>query len=486
MALADKQRITVKKTKIIATMGPSSSSIDVLRRLIAAGCNVARINMSHSSHEEAVEIIKKIRSLSDKIGILIDTRGPEIRTTMVESVVHLTAGDIVVMQGGEENTAKTHIFINFDGLPNVVDVNTAVLIADGQIELRVVSIEGSELHCRVIKGGQLGSKKGVNIPGIRLPIPFLTPQDKKDIAFAVEQKADFIAASFVNDVQDMKDIRAEVGKHGGDIAVISKIESQYALDNLDEIIEKSDAVMIARGDLGVEISLEEVPVVQKKIIEKSRIAGKNVIVATEMLESMIHNPRPTRAETSDVANAIFEGTDALMLSGETSVGDYPVEVVQTMSRIARIAEAESTRFAKDIKPGNKVTEIICKGAWLATRDLSIQGILVPTSSGRTALRMSRYRPYAPILATTPNMKIARRLSLCYGVYALPSRHDGRMEVMVRRSCKLMVESGLLELDDLTVVVCGVPVGHRGTTNLLTIQRVGDLLGKDTESNVAKD
>jgi len=468
----------VKKTKIIATMGPSSADMDVLRRIFAAGCNVARINMSHSSHDDARGFITKIRELTDKVAILIDTRGPEIRTTAVESPVLLVAGSMVTIRAGEGFTTSDTILINFDKLAEVVATDTAILISDGQIEVRVQKIEGNDIICRIMVGGKLTSKKGVNIPGVLLPIDFLTEQDIRDIEFAVSVDADFLAASFVNDVNDVEAIRGEIEKHGGDVAIISKIESQYAVENLDEIIEASDAIMIARGDLGVEISAEEVPVVQKRIIEKSRAAGRNVIVATEMLESMIQNPRPTRAETSDVANAIFEGTDALMLSGETSVGAYPVETVQIMSRIARIAEAEtSKRYAGDLPAENKITEIICRGAWLASRDLDISGILVPTSSGRTAVRMSRYRPGSPILATTPTMKVARRLSLCYGVYALPTKHDGRMELMVRRSCQLMIESGLLEKEDLTVVVCGVPVGKTGTTNLLTVQRVSDLVSK---------
>lgn len=473
----------MKKTKIIATMGPSSSDIDVLRRIIAAGCNVCRINMSHSSHEDAREFIHKIRTLTDKVGILIDTRGPEIRTTVVDAPVHLVAGSKVIVRGGEGITTAEVVYINFHDLAAHVKTDTAILIADGQIEVRVQKIDGKDILCRVVSGGKLGSKKGVNIPSIRLPIPFMSEQDYRDVAFAVEMDADFIAASFVNDADNVRAIRDEVNKHGGDLSIISKIESRYAVDNLEQIIEASDAIMVARGDLGVEISAEEVPVVQKRIIDMSRAAGKTVIVATEMLESMIQNPRPTRAETSDVANAIFEGTDAVMLSGETSVGAYPVETVQMMSRIARIAEGEtSKRMAKDLPPENKVTEIICRGAWLASRDMEINGILVPTSSGRTAFRMSRYRPDAPILATTPNMKIARRLALCYGVYALPTRHDGRMELMVRRSCQIMVDSGLLEREDLTVVVCGVPVGRTGTTNLLTVQRVADLLGKGNDDN----
>jgi pyruvate kinase len=309
-------------------------------------------------------------------------------------------------------------------------------------------------------------------------MPFISEQDASDIAFAVRQQFDFIAASFVGDAEDVQWVRRLVEREGGDLAIISKIESRYAVKNLGEIIAVSDGIMVARGDLGVEIPPEEVPVVQKQIIDACKAAGKPVIVATEMLESMIENPRPTRAETSDVANAIFEGTDAVMLSGETSVGKFPIEAVAMMGRVARIAEAETHRRARRLPGGahaGEISELICKGAWLAAQELRVKGIIVPTSSGRTARRMSRYRPRAPVLATTPDIAIARRLALSYGVFARPTRHFGRMESMVRRSCQLMVDEGYLAEDDLVAVIAGVPVGRSGTTNLLTLQRVEALL-----------
>jgi len=477
----------LRKTKIIATIGPATRSIENLAALLAAGCNVVRINMSHSGQAEAAAIIADVRSLSSHVAVMLDTRGPEVRTTEVAAPVHLVKGALVVMRGEEGPTTADLIRVTYRGLARVLDEGTAVLLADGQIELEVVALEPHQLHLKVVKGGMLGSRKGVNIPGVRLPMPFISEQDASDIAFAVRQGFDFIAASFTGDAEDVLRVRRLVERHGGDIAIVAKIESRYAVKNLGEIVAVADGVMVARGDLGVEIPAEEVPVVQKQIIDAAVAAGKPVIVATEMLESMIHNPRPTRAETSDVANAIFEGTDAVMLSGETSVGLHPIAAVETMGRIAQIAEAEVDRRQGRLPGGahaSEISELICKGAWLAARELMVKGILVPTSTGRTARRMSRYRPRAPILATTPDIHVARRLALCYGVFALPCRAFGRMETMIRRSCQLMVQEGLLAAGDLVAVVAGVPVGRSGSTNLLTLQPVAALLDsrRDGESD----
>ncbi|MCB9523350.1 MAG: pyruvate kinase [Myxococcales bacterium] len=476
----------MRKTKIIATIGPSTRSREDLKRLFEAGCNVVRVNMSHSSQDEAAAVIADVRTLSDSVGVLLDTRGPEVRTTVVEAPVRLEAGAQVALRGEDGTTTAECVRVSYRGLPRVLDEGTTILLADGQIELEVELIEPDQLRCRVVRGGTLGSKKGVNIPGVKLPMPFLSEQDMSDIAFACRQGVDFIAASFVGDAEDVMKIRRLIQREGGTPQIISKVESRYAVKNLSEIVQVSDGVMVARGDLGVEIPAEEVPVVQKQIIETCRSSGRTVIVATEMLESMITNPRPTRAETSDVANAIFEGTDAVMLSGETSVGKFPFDAVSTMGRIARIAESEVARRAGRLPGGaraNEASELICKGAWLAARELNIRAILVPTSSGRTARRMSRYRPRVPILATTPDQAVARQLSLSYGVFALPTRHYGRVENMIRRSCQQMVEAGLLERDDMVAVVAGVPVGRTGSTNLLTLQQVAAILG-DRESREA--
>lgn len=469
----------MRKTKIIATIGPATRSPEMLSRLFEAGCNVVRINMSHSSQDEAAGIIADVRTLSDSVGILLDTRGPEVRTTEVAEPIELVAGQEVVIRGEEGPTTAELIRVNYPGFHRAMEDGGSVLLADGRIQLEVIMSTAQQLNCRVIVGGQLGSKKGVNVPGVKLPMPFLSPQDISDIQFAVRQQVDFIAASFVSEPEDILRVRELVQDEGGKTALISKIEARYAIKNLAEIIAVSDGIMVARGDLGVEIEAAEVPVVQKQMIDACREAGRTVIVATEMLESMIQNPRPTRAETSDVANAIFEGTDAIMLSGETSVGAYPIEAVSCMAKIAEVAERDVARRARTL-PGmaraTNISDLMCKGAWLAARELQVRAIVVPTSSGRTAQRMSRYRPVVPILATTPDMSVARKLALSYGIYSLRTRHYGRMENMIRRSVQLMVEQEFLSPDDLIAVVCGVPVGHSGNTNLMTLQHVSALIG----------
>jgi pyruvate kinase len=473
----------MRKTKIIATIGPSTRSLEQLKRLIDAGCNVIRINMSHSTQEYAEALITDIRSISHEVGILVDTKGPEVRTTQTQGPVTLEDGNEVLIRGEYGDTTAEVIRVSYHALPQVLDVGTRVLVNDGQIELKVEKVEPGQLRCRIIRGGTVTSRKGVNIPGIKLPMPFLSEQDASDITFAVRQNADFIAASFIGDVEDVMQVRRLIERENGKTQIISKVESDYAVNNLDAIVEVSDGVMVARGDLGVEIPLEQVPVVQKRIIKSCLSMGKTVIVATEMLESMITNPRPTRAETSDVANAIFEGADAVMLSGETSVGKYSIDVVKTMGRIVEIAEQEVAKNPK-LPPNLKLTEVselICKSAWLASTEINLRGILVPTSSGKTAKRMSRYRPSVPILATTPDLQIARSLSLCYGVYAKPVKHTfGRMESMVRRACEVMIDHQLLDRDDMIAIVAGVPVGISGTTNLLSLQHVSALLGKKRE------
>lgn len=479
----------MKKTKIIATIGPKTNNPEMLSKLIDVGCNVFRINMSHSDHEEAADIISKIRAISNQVGILLDTKGPEVRTTEVEAPIELKLGQIVTITGTPGITTATEIHVSYAGLPQVLNVGTTILIADGQIALDVNKIEPDHLICEVTRGNILDSKKGVNIPGIKLPMPFLSEQDASDIAFGVHEDVDFIAASFVNDASDIEEVKKLVKREGSSASIIAKIESRYALKNLEKIIEVSDGIMVARGDLGVEISAEEVPIYQKRIISSCRQVGKFVIVATEMLESMIKNQRPTRAETSDVANAIFEGADAVMLSGETSIGMHPIESVATIVRIAYIAEGEVTRlgFERTSTSVDSVSELICKGAFFAANELNVRAILVPSSTGRTAKIMSRYRPRVPILAITVDMAIARRLTLNYGIYALPGSHVGRMENMIRRSCQLMLDANMLSMEDLIAVVCGVPIGHTGSTNLLTLQKVSELMGRvDPDAESHKD
>ncbi len=469
----------MRKTKIIATIGPATRSPERMRELFDAGCNVIRINMSHTAQEEAANIIADVRTISDRVAILLDTKGPEIRTTEVERPVMLERGSQVVVRGEEGMSDAQTVRVTYREIARAVDVGTVILVNDGRIELEVTALEDDQVRTRVIRGGELKSRKGVNIPDVKLKLPFMSSRDESDIRFGVRHHVDFIAASFVGDAEDVLKIKEICESEGGRPAVISKVESRMGVRNLAEIIAAGEGVMVARGDLGVEIRAEEVPVVQKQIVESCRGAGKVVIIATEMLESMISEPRPTRAETSDVANAIFEGADAVMLSGETGVGKFPIDAVRTMARIAENAEKEVARKRPELPGGTRaeaVSELICKGAWLAARELKLKAILVPTSTGATAMRMSRFRPPVPILATTPDLPTARRMALSYGVFAIPARHFGRMENMVRRSCQLMVGEGYLTRDDVIAVVAGVPVGRSGSTNLLTIQQVSALMG----------
>jgi pyruvate kinase len=475
----------VRKTKIIATIGPATRSPEMMRQLIEAGMNVVRINMSHSGQDEAAGVIADLRTISDRVGVLVDTKGPEIRTAEVDNPFTIEQDDLIVIRGEPGPSVPGLLRVTHPSLSRVLDQGSVVLVDDGQIELSVVDIIDEEVHCRVVRGGTIKSRKGVNIPDARLGLPFMSERDASDIRFAVRQGADFIAASFVSEPDDVRQIRDIIEREGGRTAIIAKIESRLGVKNLAEIIALADGIMVARGDLGVEIRLEEVPVVQKQIVDACREAGKTVIVATEMLESMTRNPRPSRAETSDVANAIFEGTDAVMLSQETTVGKYPIDAVRTMGRIAEFAERETARTSMKLPGGaraSEVSELICKGAFLAATELKVRAIIVPTSSGATALRISRYRPPVPILVTTPDLSTARRLALSYGVYAVTMRMYGRMENVVRRSCEAMVEEGQLARGDMIAVVAGVPTGRSGTTNLLTIQSVENLVGRVEEKD----
>ncbi len=478
----------MRKTKIIATIGPATRSPEMLKKLIDAGMNVVRINMSHSTQDEAAGIIADLRTLSDKVGILVDTKGPEIRTNEVEAPYVIEQGESIIVRGGEPGMSKPGLLrVSHPTIARVLDRGSSVLVDDGQIELMVVEIDGDDVHCRVVRGGTIKTRKGVNIPDARLGLPFMSERDASDIRFAVRQGADFIAASFVSEPEDVEQLRNLVTQEGGHTAIISKIESRLGVKNLADIIALSDGIMVARGDLGVEIRAEEVPVVQKQMIDACRAAGKTVVVATEMLESMTRNPRPSRAETSDVANAVFEGTDAIMLSQETTVGKYPIDAVATMSRIAEFAERETARTSMKLPGGahaSEVSELICKGAWLAASELKVKAILVPTSSGATALRMSRYRPAVPILVTTPELAVARRLSLCYGCHPVTMRIYGRMENVIRRSCEAFVEEGTLRRGDVIAVVAGVPTGRSGTTNLLSVQSVENLVGREHDDRVS--
>lgn len=477
----------MRKTKIVCTIGPSSESLENTKKLIQAGMNVARLNFSHGDFEEHGNRIKNVglanAELGTSVAILLDTKGPEIRLgKLKEEPIELVQGDAVTLTTEEILGDRNRIPVTYSNLPGDLSVGSTILIDDGLIGLTVESIEGTEIHCRIVNSGPIKSKKGVNVPGVKISLPGITEKDANDIIFGIEQGVDFIAASFVRKASDVLEIRELLEKHNaGHIQIISKIENQEGVDNLDEILEVSDGLMVARGDLGVEIPAEEVPLVQKMMIKKCNRVGKPVITATQMLDSMQRNPRPTRAEASDVANAIFDGTDAIMLSGETAAGKYPVESVQTMSRIAERAESALEYREIFTKQANaqqtSVTEAISQAVANSALDLNAKAIITSTQSGFTARMVSKYRPKAPIIAVTTDAKVMKRLALGWGVTPVKGAEADTTDEMFDNAVKGAMGTGLLALGDTVVITAGVPVGFAGTTNLMKIHHIGELLAK---------
>jgi pyruvate kinase len=477
----------MRKTKIVCTIGPSSESLPALKQLIAAGMNVARLNFSHGDYEEHGNRIKNIRQacqeLNKTVAILLDTKGPEIRTgKLKEESYELVQDEHIVLTTEEIIGDNKRISVTYKDLPRDVQVGSTILIDDGLIGLSVVDIRGSEIECRIVNGGTIKSKKGVNVPGVRISLPGITEKDASDIIFGIQQGVDFIAASFVRKASDVLEIRQLLEEHNAShIQIISKIENQEGVDNLDEILEVSDGLMVARGDLGVEIPAEEVPLVQKLMIKKCNYVGKPVITATQMLDSMQRNPRPTRAEASDVANAIFDGTDAIMLSGETAAGKYPVESVLTMSRIAERAESaleyREMFLRQSTAQQTTITEAISQSVANSALDLDARAIITPTESGYTARMVSKYRPKAPIVAVTPNEQVVRRLSLVWGVLPIKGEHVPNTDDLFQHAVDNAIKAGLIRLGDLVIITAGVPVGRSGTTNLMKVHHVGEMIAK---------
>jgi len=477
----------MRKTKIVCTIGPSSESLENTKKLISAGMNVARLNFSHGDYEEHGNRIKAIRQASQElnktVAILLDTKGPEIRLgKLKEEPIDLVQGEYITLTTEEILGDINRVPVTYKELPSDVSVGATILIDDGLIGLTVLDIQGTEIKCQIVNSGQIKSKKGVNVPGVAISMPGLTEKDISDIKFGIEVGVDFIAASFVRRASDVLEIRELLERHDArHIHIISKIENQQGVDNLDEILEVSDGLMVARGDLGVEIPAEEVPLVQKQMIEKCNRAGKPVITATQMLDSMQRNPRPTRAEASDVANAIFDGTDAIMLSGETAAGKYPVESVQTMSRIAE--SAESALHYREIftKQANaqqtSVTEAISQAVANSALDLEAKAIVTSTESGYTARMVSKYKPKSPIIAVTPVEQVLRRLQLVWGVIPVKGVPASTTDEMFEIAVQGALESGIVRLGDTIVITAGVPVGRSGTTNLIKIHNVGELIAK---------
>lgn len=477
----------MRKTKIVSTIGPASESPEMLRKLIQAGVNVIRLNFSHGDFEEHGNRIKNARKVCEELGtqvaIMLDTKGPEIRTgKLKEESVTLIQDHYITLTTEDIEGDETILSVSYESLPADVEVGSTILIDDGLIELEVIEKDNRTIKCKIINGGTIKSRRGVNVPGVSISLPGITEKDANDILFGIEQGVDFIAASFVRKAEDVLEIRELLEKYDAShIQIISKIENQEGVDNLDEIIEVSDAIMVARGDLGVEIPAEEVPLVQKTIIEKCNLAGKPVITATQMLDSMQRNPRPTRAEASDVANAIFDGTDAVMLSGETAAGKYPVESVQTMASIALRAESgfkHKEIFSKQIKAQQtSVTESISQSVAISSHDLEAKAIITATHSGYTARMVSKYRPKAPVIAITPDEHVMRRLCLVWGAYPVKAKQAETTDEMFTEAVDRSVEAGYVSLGDLVVITAGVPVGRSGTTNLIKVHHVGEMIAK---------
>mgnify|MGYP000871472617 CR=1 FL=1 len=478
----------MRKTKIVCTIGPASEKEEVLRELINNGLNVARLNFSHGSHEEhkvRIDTIKKIREeMGQSIAIMLDTKGPEIRTRDFENGAAelvkdqeyiLTSRDII----GNEKIAS----VTYENIAKDLKKGDTVLIDDGLICMEVTeSISDTDLKCIVKNGGTIKNKKGVNVPNVKINLPALTERDINDIKFGIKQEIDFIAASFIRKADDVISIRRILEENFADhIRIISKIENREGVENIDEIIEVSDGIMVARGDLGVEIPAEEVPLVQKELIKKCNDAGKPVITATQMLDSMIRNPRPTRAEVSDVATAIFEGSDAIMLSGETASGSYPTESVYTMSKIAVMIENSLDYYeilkSKYIGANNTITNSISLATCRTCLDLKASAIITATSSGFTAAAVSRFRPIAPIIAATESEQVMRIMSLYWGVYPMKIEKMKSTDEIIEGSVAKALQNGYIENGDLIVITAGVPVGISGSTNLLKVHIVSELLYK---------
>lgn len=476
----------MKKTKIVCTIGPASESVETLVQLIEAGMNVCRLNFSHGDHDEHLARIKNIREASKITGkmvaILLDTKGPEIRThNMKDGIVSLVSGETVRISMTEVEGTKEKFSISYEGLINDVVVGNHILLDDGLVDLEVTDIdtENGEIVTVVKNSGILKNKKGVNVPGVSTNLPGITDKDAADIVFGIEHDVDYIAASFVRRASDVLAISEILEKHDAtNIQIIPKIENQEGIDNIDEILKVSHGLMVARGDLGVEIPTEEVPIAQKMLIEKCNRLGKPVITATQMLDSMQRNPRPTRAEAGDVANAIFDGTDAVMLSGETAAGDYPVEAVTTMATIAiRAEEARVGQDAFALKTYSKtdMAEAIGQSVGHTAKNLNIQTIVAATESGHTARMISKYRPKAHIVAVTFSESQARKLALSYGVYPYVSKKPSTTDEMMDLAAIVAKNNGYAKEGDLIIITAGVPVGERGTTNLMKIQLIGSKL-----------
>lgn len=478
----------MRHTKIVCTIGPASEDPNVIQAMLRMGMNVARLNLSHGTHEEHGRRLKALRQVAEQLGknlgILVDIRGPRIRLGEFEAEpFRVEAGEELELIPGNFKGNRYRIPVNYHGLVRDVRPGKIILVADGLVRLRVLDTADNTVKCRVESGGLIGAHKGVNLPGIRVNLPSLTEKDISDIKFAVAEEADFIALSFVRKSEDVIAARRLLEEAGSDAWIIAKIENWEGLENLNAILKVSDGVMVARGDLGLEIPIEEVPLAQKRIIGAANSAGKPVITATQMLESMAYNPSPTRAEASDVANAIIDGTDAVMLSGETAVGHYPVEAVAVMAKIAARAE-ESLAFGeilnqKKALSKHTVTDAISFATCATAQDLGAAAIITATTTGYTARMVAKYRPRPPIVAAVPNSRVVRRLTIIWGVLPLLVGQIQNTDQMIQEAVDAAVAARYVSAGDLVVITAGVPVGVHGTTNLLKVHTVGDIIARGT-------
>ncbi len=472
------------KTKIVCTIGPASKSERVMTEMMKAGMNVARLNFSHGDHEYHREIIETFRRVRDKLGkpaaIMLDTKGPEIRIgTFKDGKITLNEGDLFTLSTVECEGDETRVFITYADLPGQLKVGDRVLIDDGRIVMLVENLTDTEIACRVKVGGDVSNRKGINIPNVPLDLPFLSEQDMADLRFGVEMDVDYIAASFVRTADDVIAMRNFLDYYGGHkIRIIAKIENMEGVENFEEILRNANGIMVARGDMGVEVEFERLPGLQKRFIRRCYQSGKIVITATQMLESMIHNTTPTRAEITDVANAVFDGTSAVMLSGETAMGDHPALVVEVMSRIAAQAEHDAFEIgsyraiAGHERDAGDPTDAICDAACTTARDLHAAAILTVTRSGYTAQHLSKFRPAEPIVAATPEEKTFNQLALCWGVYPIRAREQADTNVLISHAIACAKRFGYVNVGDRVVVTAG-GTGESGTTDVLKVQVVPD-------------
>ncbi|MBR4502854.1 MAG: pyruvate kinase [Clostridia bacterium] len=472
----------MRKTKIVCTIGPASRNENTIRKMIEAGMNVARLNFSHGTHEyhkETIDLLKAVRKdMGVPLAIMLDTKGPEIRLkNFRDHTVELKDGQPFTLTVKDVEGDETRASVTYAGLPKCLKKGNMILINDGKISLRVESTDEEEILCTVLHGGPVSDHKGVNVPDVHVDMPHMSEQDKKDLYFGVQEGVDYVAASFIRCAKDVTDIRKFLNYHGGhDIRIISKIENREGIDNFDEILAKSDGIMVARGDMGVEVEYNRLPGIQKRLISRCYLAGKMVITATQMLDSMMSNPMPTRAEITDVANAVFDGTSAVMLSGESAAGQFPVESVATMANIAAQAEKDAAEiYGQRIHnydiPDKDITNAVCDAACRAANDVRARVIISVTKSGGTARNLSKFRPSQPIIAATPEEKTFNQLALSWGVYPVKSLYQQDYDHLLTHAVDCARQIDMIDPGDTVIIIAGIPLGQTGSTNVIKVETV---------------